>query len=620
MRRYKATLPLKLPMPARIPVLYVILSVLVLISVVPMYFYSAQVEAINRDRLKTNEMLLQNTVTRSLADDISQHQQTLRMMLSNLSSAIQVASGGDFGSKNVEAPELRALLENFVSSSPDIAYATLLNSDAKGISAGRIAPDAFLQRELERSYAASRDGRVYNGQALVVGSGKSARTVMLVSAPVMYGGRFLGMIGSVVDLQFLISRLQEVSSGGLTPYVVDSQGRLVAAATPDYATGQDMKNLEIVHNFVDQGNKAQLAATKEFDIGDGRTRTAMLGTYSPVTALDWAVVVQKPRHEAYRGVYEMQRTGRLLAFLAVLVSMGLSIFAARRITNPLEVLTESSRAIARGDFSQRVHLKSRTEIGELAETFNVMSEELEQFVQDLKRAAEENLALFMGSIQMLAGAVDEKDPYTRGHSDRVTRYSLMIAREMALDEDFLETLRISAQLHDVGKIGIEDRVLKKPGALTPEEFEIMKTHTTKGANILRPVKQLKDMLPGIELHHESLDGRGYPYGLKGDQIPLLPRVIAVADTFDALTTNRPYQQAHDPIEALRIIHNLAGKRLDPAAVAALTAVFERGEIRIQRVAAAVAAPVTPAPAPTAEPTASNAKDKGMVAAVETHRF
>jgi len=620
MRRYKATLPLKLPMPARIPVLYVILSVLVLISVVPMYFYSAQVEAINRDRLKTNEMLLQNTVTRSLADDISQHQQTLRMMLSNLSSAIQVASGGDFGSKNVEAPELRALLENFVSSSADIAYATLLNSDAKGISAGRIAPDAFLQRELERAYAASRDGRVYNGQALVVGSGKSARTVMLVSAPVMYGGRFLGMIGSVVDLQFLISRLQEVSSGGLTPYVVDSQGRLVAAATPVYATGQDMKNLEIVHNFVDQGNKAQLAATKEFDIGDGRTRTAMLGTYSPVTALDWAVVVQKPRHEAYRGVYEMQRTGRLLAFLAVLVSMGLSIFAARRITNPLEVLTESSRAIARGDFSQRVHLKSRTEIGELAETFNVMSEELEQFVQDLKRAAEENLALFMGSIQMLAGAVDEKDPYTRGHSDRVTRYSLMIAREMALDEDFLETLRISAQLHDVGKIGIEDRVLKKPGALTPEEFEIMKTHTTKGANILRPVKQLKDMLPGIELHHESLDGRGYPYGLKGDQIPLLPRVIAVADTFDALTTNRPYQQAHDPIEALRIIHNLAGKRLDPAAVAALTAVFERGEIRIQRVAAAVAAPVTPAPAPTAEPTASNAKDKGMVAAVETHRF
>src|SRR5205807_9668369 len=313
MRRYKATLPLKLPMPARIPVLYVILSVLVLISVVPMYFYSAQVEAINRDRLKTNEMLLQNTVTRSLADDISQHEETLRMMLSNLSSAIQVASGGDITSQKVEAPELRALLENFVSSSEDIAYATLLNSEAKGISAGRIAPDAFLQRELERAYTAARDGRIYNGQALLVGSGKSARTVVLVSSPVMYGDRFLGMIGSVVDLQFLIRRLKEVSGGGLTPYVVDSQGRLVAAATPEYATGQDMKNLEIVRSFVDEGNKVQLAATNEFTLSEGKNRMAMLGTYSPVTALDWAVVVQKPRHEAYRGIYEMQRTSRLLA-------------------------------------------------------------------------------------------------------------------------------------------------------------------------------------------------------------------------------------------------------------------------------------------------------------------
>jgi putative nucleotidyltransferase with HDIG domain len=165
--------------------------------------------------------------------------------------------------------------------------------------------------------------------------------------------------------------------------------------------------------------------------------------------------------------------------------------------------------------------------------------------------------LFMGSIQMLAGAVDEKDPYTRGHSDRVTRYSMMIAREMGLSEDATEVVRVSAQLHDVGKIGIEDLILKKPGALTTEEFAIMKTHTTKGANILRPVAQLKDMIPGIELHHESLDGRGYPHGLHGDEIPLLARIIAVADTFDALTTNRPYQQAHDPLEALRIIHNLS---------------------------------------------------------------
>ncbi|MFY9680196.1 MAG: HD domain-containing phosphohydrolase [Candidatus Sulfotelmatobacter sp.] len=580
------------PNPARIPILYVILGVLLVISIVPMYFYSAEVEAINRDRLKTNEMLLQNTVTRSLADDLSQHERSLRMMLANLSSAIQVASGGDIGNKNIEAPELRALLENFVSSSDELAYATLLNSDAKGISAGRIAPDAFLQRELQHAYDAARDGRAYNGQALQVEDGKTARTVVLVSSPVSYGGRFLGMVGAVVDLQFLIRRLQEVSGGGLIPYVVDAQGRLVAAGTSQYVTGQDMKSLEIVRNFVDEGNKAQLAATKEFGVREGKNSVEMLGTYSPVTALDWAVVVQKPQYEAYRGVAEMQRTARLLALLAVLVSIGISIFAARRITNPLQILTHSGRALARGDFSQRVHLRSRTEIGELAETFNTMSRELEQFVEDLKRAAEENRALFLGSIQMLAGAVDEKDPYTRGHSDRVTRYSLLIGKELKLATDFMETLQISAQLHDVGKIGIEDRILKKPGALTAEEFEVMKTHTTKGANILRPVTQLAEMLPGIELHHEALDGRGYPYGLQGDQIPLLARVIAVADTFDALTTNRPYQHAHTPEEAFKIIQNLAGKRLDPEPVAALMAVYERGEIRIQRLSIkrAVAAP------------------------------
>lgn len=567
--------------PKHIPILYVIVSVLVVISVVPMYFYSAQVQSSNSKALKTNEQLLQNTVTRSIADDISQHQESFRLMQDNLASALKVESGGDLTGEHVQAPELRALLENFVSSSSDLDYATLLNSDAKGISAGRIEPDAFLQRELEQAYAAANDARAYNGQPLVVGNGKSSHTVMIVSTPVTYGGRFLGMIASVVDLDYLIRRLQETQRGGLMTYVVDSQGRLVAGVGPTYATGQDMTNLEIVHNFMEQGGKAQMvAATQEFTVGNGRKAVVMLGTYSAVSNLDWAVVVQKPRDEAYSSVYDMQRQARWSALIIVVLSILVGVLAARRITNPLEVLTDSSHAIARGDFSQRVNLKSRTEIGELASTFNLMSEELEHFVEDLKRAATENRELFMNSIQMLAGAVDEKDPYTRGHSDRVTKYSVLIAKEMGLPEDFQETVRVSAQLHDVGKIGIEDRILKKPGALTADEFAIMKTHTTKGANILRPVAQLKEMIPGIELHHESLDGRGYPHGLKGDEIPLLPRIIAVADTFDALTTNRPYQHARSCEDALRIIHSLSGKRLDATAVAAIETIYGRGEIGV----------------------------------------
>src|ERR1700720_1715172 len=288
--RQDCLLQLKLPIPARIPLLYVILGVLLAISVLPMYFYSAQIEDMNRERLKTNEMLLQNTVTRSLADDISQHQEALHMMLANLSSSIEVMmlanpSGSDLSTDRLLTPELRAMLENFVSSSNDIAYATLLNADAKGVSAGRIEPDAFLQRELERAYQAAREGRVYSGQPLMIGGGKSARTVMLVSTPILYDKRFLGMIGSVVDMDYLIRRLQQVSLTGLMPYVVDSQGRLVAAATAQYATGQDMSHFDIVRSFVGEGSKAQLAATREFAVTNGngnrKDTIEMLGTYSP---------------------------------------------------------------------------------------------------------------------------------------------------------------------------------------------------------------------------------------------------------------------------------------------------------------------------------------------------
>jgi putative nucleotidyltransferase with HDIG domain len=574
----------KIAFPARIPILYLILGVLMLVSVVPMYFYAGQVIDASRERLKRNEMLLQNTITASLAEEVSQHQANLIASLSNLAAAVRVTSGGDLRNQRVNTPELRDLLEKFVSSSPDIAYVSLVNDQARGINVGRVRPDDFLQREFERAFSAGLEARAYTGSAMTVGSGKETRTVFVVGQPLRAGDQFLGMITVAVDLEFLIQRLQSVSEGGLTAYVVDREGRVVASATPRYVTGRDMTQFEIVRNFVATAGKARLRETKDFSITEGGQVTDMVGTYSPVAALDWAVMAQKPQRQAYSEVFEMQRMARTLALLAVLMSVCISVLAARRITGPLEVLTRSSRAIAQGDFSQRVRLSSRTEIGELANTFNRMSEDLERFVLDLKRAAEENRALFMGSIQMLAGAVDEKDPYTRGHSDRVTRYSALLAKEMGLSEEQIEVVRVSAQLHDVGKIGIEDRVLKKPGALTPEEYEIMKTHTTRGANILRPVEQLREMIPGIELHHESLDGRGYPYGLKGDQIPQTARIISVADTFDAITTNRPYQAAQEPAYAFKIIRSLAATKFDTRVVDALERVLERGELHLRRAA------------------------------------
>lgn len=572
-------------MPNRIPLLYLISGVLALIGVVPLYFYGSQVVSINRERLKVNEQLLQNTVTKALGDDIEHRQETLQASLKNLSAAVLVASGGNLTGDHVNTPELRALLESFVSSADILDYATLLNDEGKGVSAGRMNPDAFVQIELEHAFVAAREGRVYNGQALTVGSGKDQRTTMLVSMPVMSDGHFLGMIGVVVDLQYLINNLRTASQGGLDTFVVDRQGRLVAGATTAYATGQEMTGNQLVKSFVEQGQQSRfVVATSEFTMKRNNHVVDMLGTYSAVPSLEWAVIAEKTQAAAYQSVFEMQHTAQMFALLAIFLSLGFGIFSARKLATPLQTLAESSRAIARGDFSQRVHVKSRTEIGELAETFNSMTSDLERFVADLKRAAEENKSLFLSSIQMLAGAVDEKDPYTRGHSDRVTRYSVLLAKEINLPEEELEKIRISAQLHDVGKIGIEDRILKKPGALTPDEYEIMKTHTTKGASILRPVAMLKEMIPGIELHHESLDGRGYPHGLKGDQIPIIPRIIMVADCFDAMTTNRPYQAAMDPEYVVRIINSLANTKFDPRIVAALTAVFERGDLRIRRAA------------------------------------
>jgi putative nucleotidyltransferase with HDIG domain len=580
---------MKLPLPSRIPILYLILIVLIAVGVVPLYFYATKMVDRNRETLGSNEKLLQNNVTTTLAQSIARREKDIGSTLSSLAFSIRVTSGSNLSGKNVEAADVKALLQNYIED-PDsfVPYARLVNTENElALKLGVIEPDTFLQKELDRGLAAAHDRREYNGDPLSIGSGAQARTVMVVAKPVLNEQRaYLGSLELVIDLQYLVNQLQEAKNNqNLDTFVVDRSGRLVASSNPRYATGQDMNANDLVKNFVEQKGKVPVAVTMDYTIGEGKKSIPMLGTYYPVTGLGWAVVAQKTQEEAYIDITDMRRDAIRAALIAIAFSIFVGIWAARRLTTPLHVLTESSRTIAGGDFSHRVNLKSRTEFGELAQTFNTMSDDLEQFVDELKKAAQENRTLFLNAIQMLAGAVDEKDPYTRGHSDRVTRYSLLIATEMGLKEEDVEKIRVSAQLHDVGKIGIEDRILKKPGALTPEEFEIMKTHTTKGAAILRPVEALRDMLPGIELHHESLDGRGYPYGLKGDQIPLMPRIIMVADTFDAMTTNRPYQAAMDPEYVIRIINSLAATKFDPTVVAAMTKVFETGKLRIHRAAA-----------------------------------
>ncbi|MBI3049470.1 MAG: HD-GYP domain-containing protein [Acidobacteria bacterium] len=182
-------------------------------------------------------------------------------------------------------------------------------------------------------------------------------------------------------------------------------------------------------------------------------------------------------------------------------------------------------------------------------------------------------ALDVGAIRALAAAPDARDPYTAGHSERVSALSVLMGRQMLLGAEKLEILRLGALLHDVGKIGVSDEVLRKPGVLTSEEFEQLKRHPALGARILRQVPFLTPHVPIVELHHERPDGGGYPFGLRGDEIPVAARIVHVADAFDAITSARAYRPARGAAEALAELRRHAGTQFDPASVDALAAVL-----------------------------------------------
>lgn len=176
---------------------------------------------------------------------------------------------------------------------------------------------------------------------------------------------------------------------------------------------------------------------------------------------------------------------------------------------------------------------------------------------------------FLSTITSLAAAVEAKDPYTRGHSEMVSRFAAAIARKMGLPRDMIDGIQAAGILHDIGKIGISEKILLKPGKLTPEEKKIMDTHPTLGAKILEPVNFPWETISYVYHHQEQYDGKGYPVGLKGEDIPLGARIMAVADTYQAMTSNRAYRKALPKETAVKILKESAGKQLDPE----ITAIF-----------------------------------------------
>jgi putative nucleotidyltransferase with HDIG domain len=183
--------------------------------------------------------------------------------------------------------------------------------------------------------------------------------------------------------------------------------------------------------------------------------------------------------------------------------------------------------------------------------------------------------LFLDTITILAQAVELRDEYTGGHTLRVTTYSKLLGERLDMSADQMELIRIGTPLHDIGKIGIDDAILRKPDRLTADEFEVMKSHTVKGAEIIQTVPDLLPVLPIVRSHHERYDGKGYPDGLAGEAIPPLARVVALADAFDAMTSDRPYRKGMSAEAAFAEIEKMAGKQFDPAFAAGFLAIREQ---------------------------------------------
>ncbi|MBL7069616.1 MAG: HD domain-containing protein [Candidatus Omnitrophica bacterium] len=211
-------------------------------------------------------------------------------------------------------------------------------------------------------------------------------------------------------------------------------------------------------------------------------------------------------------------------------------------------------------------------------------ENLQEKIREVEHLYEKEHRLFIHTSIALAAAIDARDPYTAGHTARVTHYSLSIADELEGHKEikqfnkFKEDLHISALLHDIGKIGIRDNILNKKRDLTKKERVIAMKHPEIGAAILRPIRELGNIIDGVKYHQERYDGKGYPEGLKGSKIPLMARIISIADTFDAMTTDRPYRKKRNIVESIQEIKKNSGTQFDPKITEAFLRAYKKGKL------------------------------------------
>ena len=561
----------------KISLIYFVTLTLLLVGLVPLILTGWTLSERSASELRSVENRYQIQLVQEKARQIEMFGQRYGDLVKSVGKALELANSTEL----LSSPQTEEKLGATLRESPNLVALYVKPINAESLSLFR--PNALTRAEAE-SIAIAAIGPMTT-QELLIGQpqklSQSGESVITIASPVIVDNRPVASIVAIVSLREIArsvvgndqSSESEMWKAGLPIiFVVDQSGHAVFHPDSSLVDSQrSLVDLKIVNEWQQANRQIQsglVPFTAEFD---GETYD-MIGAYSTAQFskdMSFGVITMQDERKALASVGEMRNQTWMISLAFAFIALLLGSLAARTLASPIMKLSAAAQQIASGDLSTRVETRNITEIGTLGESFNTMSDKLEEYIASLARAAQENRDLFVGTVKALAAAIDGKDKYTRGHSERVARISVAIGKQMGMPDDELETLRISALLHDVGKIAIDDNILKKPAALTNEEFEIMKTHPQKGYKIMSQIPAMKDFLPGMYMHHEMVNGQGYPQGLKDNEIPLQAKIVSVADTFDAMTIDRPYQKGMLLPEALDRIKTFVGTRYDGAVVSAL---------------------------------------------------
>lgn len=572
--------------PSKISLVYFVTFTLLLVGLVPLLLTGWSLSERSGSELRAVENRYQIQLVQEKASQIEMFGQRYGDLVKSLSNAFELSNNLEI----LSSPQTEAKLGETLKKDPNVLALYVKPVGADSLSLFR--PGAIGKQELETIALDALGASA--GEDLFIGPPKktasSGESVMTMVSQVNVDNRSIASVVAVVSLKEIARSIvgsttlseQEMWSAGLPIiFVVGQNGNAIFHPDKGLVDSQkSLANLKIVDEW-QQSNRQIQSGLVPFTAEFGGKSYDMIGAYSTVrigSHTTFGVITMQDERKALASVGEMRWQTWMISLVFAFFALLVGSIAARTLTSPLLKLSAAAEKIAAGDLSTRVETRNITEIGTLGRSFNTMSDNLEEYIAKLARAATENRELFVGTVKALAAAIDGKDKYTRGHSERVARISVAIGRQMNMGAEELETLRISSLLHDIGKIAVDDAILKKPSALTDAEFEIMKTHPQKGYKIMSQIPAMKEFLPGMYMHHEMVNGQGYPQGLTNEQIPLQAKIVSVADTFDAMTIDRPYQKGMLLPDALERIRSFVGTRYDPLVVEALIRGCESGEI------------------------------------------